>query len=47
MIKESITGSVPSFISVGNSLTIYPTLMTEVNVYTMIVIISDNHDATS
>jgi hypothetical protein len=32
---------------VGNPLTIYPTLISEVNVYTMIVIISDNNAATS
>jgi hypothetical protein len=32
---------------VGNPLTIYPTFMSDVNVYTMIVIISDNHAATS
>jgi hypothetical protein len=32
---------------VGNPLTINPTFMSDVNVYTMIVIISDNHAATS
>ncbi len=46
-IKESNTGSVPSFISVGNPLILNPTFMSDVNVYTMIVIISDNHAATS
>jgi hypothetical protein len=42
VVKDSATGILPSFITfTTTSATIYPKLMTEVKVYTMIVIITD------
>lgn len=43
VVKESLTNSLPSFMifSSPNSLTINPILMSQVKVYTMIVIITD------
>ena len=44
VVKESLTNSLPSFMNFAspfNSLTINPILMSQVKVYTMIVIITD------
>ncbi len=43
-VKESLTGLRPSFITLTTtpSLTIYPTVMTEVKAYTIIVVLSDS-----
>ena len=44
-VKDSATGTLPSFITfTTTSATIYPKLMVEVKVYTMIVIITDKID---
>lgn len=44
-VNESSTGSVPSFITrSGSTLTISPTVMTDVKVYTMVVEITDTKD---
>jgi hypothetical protein len=45
-VKESVSGVLPNFINKTNSsfLTIYPTLMSEVKTYTMIVILNDTHN---
>jgi hypothetical protein len=48
-VKDSLTGSQPSFINLittPKSLTIYPTVMTEVKAYTIIVVLSDPKDST-
>jgi hypothetical protein len=45
VVKDSATGLTPSFItlvSANNTLSIYPTLMSQVKVYTIIVIITDS-----
>ena len=50
VFKDQLTGSLPGFITLAKnntSFTIYPTTMEEVKNYTMIVIISDNHQATT
>ena len=50
VFKDQLTGSLPGFITLAinnTSFTIYPTSMAEVKNYTMIVIISDNHQATT
>jgi hypothetical protein len=45
VVKDLATGSLPSFITfTSTSLTANPTLMSEVKVYTMIVIITDTKD---
>jgi hypothetical protein len=45
VVKDLATGSLPNFITfTSTSLTVNPTLMAEVNVYTMIVIITDTKD---
>ena len=45
VVKDSATNTLPSFITLTTtSATIYPKLMTEVKVYTMIVIITDTID---
>jgi hypothetical protein len=44
VVKDLATGVIPSFITLilaNNTLSIYPTTMSQVNVYTIIVIISD------
>jgi hypothetical protein len=41
--SDSLTGSLPSFIKIsGSTLTITPTVMAHVKVYTMVVTITDN-----
>jgi hypothetical protein len=43
VVKDSLSGSLPSFITIsGSTLTITPTLMAHVKVYTMVVTITDN-----
>lgn len=47
LVQESGTGKLPDFIKTTSSLstlTLYPTVMTEVKAYTMIVILTDTHD---
>ncbi len=44
VVKDSATGLSPSFITLvssNNTLSIYPTIMSQVNIYTIIVIITD------
>jgi hypothetical protein len=44
VVKDLATGAIPSFITLiplNNTLSIYPTTMSQVNVYTIIVIITD------
>lgn len=44
VVKDSATGLTPIFITLvssNNTLSIYPTLMSQVKVYTIIVIITD------
>lgn len=46
-ITDLATGTLPIFITPGPSLTIYPTLITEVKAYTIIVVISDTKGTVS